>query len=203
LKPSFSYLSPLDSELVEPDPVLLEELRVRLWVRLRAQVPGAPERFRAPHEHATTFAVIRGRDARRGAAWESERDAYTMERRLRDLRNRKLAVSGKPERNMPSSTMAKLSGGTSAASSHAGGAGSGGGKEQILGGFSCFHRSRPLISMASSLCSASSTRCFGMTSSFMASLARGGEGRAVKPRRSAGGWSLCESCGRFGKASYL
>ena len=109
-----------------------------------------------------------------------------MERRLRVLRNRKLEVSGKPERKMPSSTMAKLSGGTSVVSSHAAaGGGSGGDKGQILGGFSCFHRSRPLISMASSLCSASSTLCLGMgmTSSFMAWLARGGEGTAVKPRR--------------------
>jgi len=72
------YLAPLDSELVEPDPVLLEEFHVRLRVRLRAQVPGgALERFRAPHKHATTtFAVIRETG---GGVGESE-----IKRRLHD-----------------------------------------------------------------------------------------------------------------------
>lgn len=125
-----------------------------------------------------------------------------MERRLSDLRNRKLAAAGKPERKMPSSTIAKLSGGTSVASSpHAaaaaaaaagtsGGGGGGGGRNTTMdAGFSCFHSSSPLISMASSLCSASMALCFGITSSFMATgfaFARwsgGGQNRKFERKR--------------------
>lgn len=123
-----------------------------------------------------------------------------MERRLSDLRNRKLAAAGKPERKMPSSTIAKLSGGTSVASSpHAAGRRRRRHKRRrrrrrrrnttMDAGFSCFHSSSPLISMASSLCSASMALCFGITSSFMATgfaFARwsgGGQNRKFERKR--------------------
>jgi hypothetical protein len=44
-------------------------------------------------------------------------DAYRMERRPRDCKKLKLAESGKPDLNIPLSTIAKFSGGTNSSSS--------------------------------------------------------------------------------------
>jgi hypothetical protein len=44
-------------------------------------------------------------------------DPYRMERRLRDCKKVKLAISGKPDLNIPLSTIAKFNGGTNSSSS--------------------------------------------------------------------------------------
>jgi len=90
--------------------------------------------------------------------------SYTMERRSRESRKRKLAASGRPERKMPSSTMAKLSGGTRAKLS-------GGTSRQGRGSFGWLHGSMPRTPTATvwPFCSASwALLCPAGTYSFMA-----------------------------------
>jgi hypothetical protein len=54
------YLAPFNPELVELDPVLLEELDVRLRIRLRAQVPGLAKERSEPTRHERARELARG-----------------------------------------------------------------------------------------------------------------------------------------------
>jgi hypothetical protein len=55
------YLAPFNPELVELDPVLLEEVDVGLRIRLRAQVPGlAKKKGQSPHDTSAQREFARG-----------------------------------------------------------------------------------------------------------------------------------------------
>jgi hypothetical protein len=74
------YLAPFNPELVELDPVLLEEVDVGLRIRLRAQVPGLAKKKKV-RAHTTRARKENLREGRKGT------NPHTMLQRLRDFKN--------------------------------------------------------------------------------------------------------------------
>lgn len=110
------YLATINPELEQPNSILLQELQVRLRVRLRAQAPTKKTPFAHSIKtlHSSFIAQI---DLKIEKNKAREKTAHRTERRLSVFKKLKLAVSGKPERQRPQSTIAKLIGGTKSSSS--------------------------------------------------------------------------------------